>query len=282
MDNREKRASISGHILNRFTHLFDFCLCTRTHRATAYRTHPGYRSFNSHQKVPPNAKLFKEIISDSHLLLLLFFSCHRNTTSRPVAVARNEDRTRRCSQPLAASLSGLRGPSISRRSPDKLARPFRVAELDVSLYFMSTSGSVLFSDKPYIRWVISPFVVLTMIILPICSTKWTPESVILMASIELLGIAFLIGLWSSGAIQNYSLRFVTALVLAFYLYYFIHEWFFSGHSFVWNQPRGESSPKNSLLAMFIIGLPCLWFTIFGRFTFRSTTHNLDNVSKTDE
>ena len=55
-------------------------------------------------------------------------------------------RTRRCSQPLAASLLGLRGPSTSRRSPDKFGCPFRVAELDVRLlYKMNTLHTLVLS-----------------------------------------------------------------------------------------------------------------------------------------
>ena len=52
-------------------------------------------------------------------------------TKQDYITVTNQCLTRRCSQPLAASQLGLRGPTTSRRSPDKLGCPIGVAELDV-------------------------------------------------------------------------------------------------------------------------------------------------------
>jgi hypothetical protein len=32
--------------------------------------------------------------------------------------------------------------------------------------------------------------------------------------------------------------------------------------------RAESSPRNAILGFIVIGLPCMWYTIFGRFTLK--------------
>lgn len=64
-------------------------------------------------------------------------------------------------------------------------------------------------------------------------------------------------------------RVVTGAIFGAYLAYAVHEWFFTDHTFRWKESRSTSSPRNALLGLILIGGPCLWFTIRGRWTRRA-------------
>ena len=49
---------------------------------------------------------------------------------------------------------------------------------------------------------------------------------------------------------------------------YIYEFFFSDTPFRLAKSRSEASPRNALLGFMIIGLPSLWYAVFGRFTCR--------------
>jgi hypothetical protein len=44
--------------------------------------------------------------------------------------------------------------------------------------------------------------------------------------------------------------------------YAIHEWFFTDHRFRLG-PRSEASPRNSLLGLLMVGVPCLIYALRG-------------------
>jgi len=131
---------------------------------------------------------------------------------------------------------------------------------------MNSFGSTLFNASPFIRWTISPFVFLTMVVLPLTIPSFTPKAVLSMTVLELIGMFLLLSMWTKGKIQKIAFRIVTGFVVIVYASYLIYEFFYSGHSLNDTGSSSEASPKNSLLGFIIIGLPCLWFTIFGRFT----------------
>ncbi len=71
---------------------------------------------------------------------------------------------------------------------------------------------------------------------------------------------------------RWAIRIVTGLIFTGYLCYLIYEWGFDTEKGLGlGSRRSEATPINSLLGFLIIGLPCLWFTVLGRFTLRAET-----------
>lgn len=141
---------------------------------------------------------------------------------------------------------------------------------------MKSLGDILFSASPFVRWALSPFLILAMVVLPLCNSAWTPQAVVIVLGLELISLSLLLGFWTTGKFQSYCFRFVTAVVFISYCSYFIHEFFFTNHPFILNQHRSESSPRNALLGLIVIGLPSLWFTLWGRFTLHPKTDILED------
>jgi hypothetical protein len=66
---------------------------------------------------------------------------------------------------------------------------------------------------------------------------------------------------------TWSIRVVTGLVFAAYSAYVAHEWLFDFDGDIGiGSRRSEANPNNALAGFIVIGLPSLWYTIFGRFT----------------
>jgi NADH:ubiquinone oxidoreductase subunit 5 (subunit L)/multisubunit Na+/H+ antiporter MnhA subunit len=61
---------------------------------------------------------------------------------------------------------------------------------------------------------------------------------------------------------------VGGVVFLAYSAYLINEFFFADNSFQAVESRAKESPRNALLGIIFIGLPSLWFALFGRFTLR--------------
>lgn len=101
---------------------------------------------------------------------------------------------------------------------------------------------------------------------PLLLEDWTPTKVIVAAG------------WSAGCVLAvpaiydarrfwWAARALTAIIFACYLSYLISEALLSGASFTPTR-RSEASAYNSVIGFVVIGLPALWYTLFGRFTLR--------------
>ncbi len=128
---------------------------------------------------------------------------------------------------------------------------------------------------------LSPFVLLFAILMPFLVEKWSLIAIVIMAGMELACVSLLMGFWLSAKVSRWAFRVLTGLVFLAYSVYLIYEFFFSKSSFRLIGSRGEDSPRNALLGFIFIGLPCLWYTLFGRFTLRPSLQELD-ISKSDD
>jgi hypothetical protein len=63
-------------------------------------------------------------------------------------------------------------------------------------------------------------------------------------------------------------RIITGTVFLVYLAYLISEWVWDAQDLGIGKPRSSATPLNATLGFLIIGLPCLWWTLFGRFSLR--------------
>lgn len=139
---------------------------------------------------------------------------------------------------------------------------------------MSNFGQVLFSGSPLIRWTLIPVLFLCIVIFGFMTFasaldyKVTPALISLALTLGCISMSIALIFPNCG----WAVRIVTGLVFAAYLTYLIYEWVFDiENGLGLGSRRGESNPINSLMGFVIIGLPCLWFTIFGRFTIRPET-----------
>src|SRR5262245_8205370 len=120
----------------------------------------------------------------------------------------------------------------------------------------------------FIRWALTPFVLIFAILMPLRIENWTPARAVLMLGMELLCLALLAGFWLPARLGHWAFRSVAALVFLAYSGYAIHEFFFTDARFTLSGRRSEASPFNALLGFLIIGLPSPLFALRGRFTLR--------------
>ena len=134
---------------------------------------------------------------------------------------------------------------------------------------MSNFGETLFGGSRFIRWSLSSFVLLFAAIMPLLIEKWTPIGIVIMVGTEFMCIALLAGFWLPARFGRWAFRGLASMVFISYSVYLIHEFFFTDTPFRVFESRGEASPRNALLGFIIIGLPSLWYALFGRFSLRA-------------
>ncbi len=131
---------------------------------------------------------------------------------------------------------------------------------------MSVYGDVLFGGSRFVKWALSPFLLLTLVALPFCNSEWTLQSTLMISALELPGLLILIGLWTQKSTSIVLFRIVTFIIFLFCLWYFIDQTFLTGKPFIISTRRSDSNPWNSLMALIFIGGPCFMFSALGRFT----------------
>jgi hypothetical protein len=134
---------------------------------------------------------------------------------------------------------------------------------------MSAFGQTLFGGSVFIRWALSPFVVLFAILLPVFAQKSKWEQVLVIGALEFLCVALLAGFWLPARFGRLAFRCVAGAVFAAYSAYVVSTFAFPHTHFDLLEDSGKTSPRNALLGFVVIGLPGLWYALFGRFTWRS-------------
>jgi len=131
---------------------------------------------------------------------------------------------------------------------------------------MSQFGQTLFGGGRLMRLILTVAVLLFAALMPLAVDGWTLKRGLVMAALELMCAALVAGFWLPPQWRHRACRLLTALVFLAYAAYLIDELFFSSRPFhFWGHHRG-ASPFKALMGFICIGLPCLWHTLFGRFT----------------
>ncbi len=133
---------------------------------------------------------------------------------------------------------------------------------------MSQFGRTLFKGGGFIRWTLSPFILLFAVLMPLCVDEWTSTRVLFMAGVELICFLFLAGFWLPSRLGNWAFRLFAGLVALAYAAYFVYEFYFSNKALTVTGSRGDDSPFNALLGLLVIGVPSFLFAVLGRFTLR--------------
>jgi hypothetical protein len=131
---------------------------------------------------------------------------------------------------------------------------------------MNTFGQTLFGGGRFVRWTLTPFVLIFAVVMPLAIEDWTLARVGLMAGLELMCLTLLAGFWLPARVGHWAFRGLAVMVFLAYTAYFVHEFFFTGRPFTISGSRGGASPFNALLGLLIIGVPSLMYAVLGRFT----------------
>lgn len=135
---------------------------------------------------------------------------------------------------------------------------------------MSQFGKTLFSGSRFIFWSLAPFLVLFAVVMPLSITEWNVTRVILITVMDAAALLLVIGLYNTKRIW-WALRGVTAIVFFGYLAMLIDE-FIHGDTTVKGLLRGDS-PLEVIKTFIGVGIPCLLYTLLGRFSRREVTKN---------
>nr|AIA11614.1 Unknown Function [uncultured bacterium] len=134
---------------------------------------------------------------------------------------------------------------------------------------MSRFGKTLFGGSRFIFWSLAPILIFCAAVLPLLVTRWTAATFFWVTLIESLLVSLTLGLFNPRRFR-WALRCATGIVFGAFLAYAVDEIFLSGKSLeAGSGNRAEVSPRNAIMGLLIIGLPCLWYTLFGRFSLRN-------------
>lgn len=131
---------------------------------------------------------------------------------------------------------------------------------------MSKFGQTLFGGGGFIRWALSPFVLLFAVLMPLLIEEWTLGRAVLMVGMELMCFCLLAGFWLPPRVGFWAFRFLAGMVAVAYAAYLVHEFFFTDKSFTVSGRRSDASPFSALLGFLFIGVPSLLFAVLGRFS----------------
>jgi hypothetical protein len=133
---------------------------------------------------------------------------------------------------------------------------------------MTTFGRTLFGGSRFIFWCVGPLVLLCGLGCAICapfalaSKDWKAGTALVLLGV--CGICLFLGLLNRKRFL-WAARVVTGIIALCYVLYFVETFFFEKQALAPPQKRSEATPWNAIMGFIVIGLPCIWFTIRGRF-----------------
>ena len=123
---------------------------------------------------------------------------------------------------------------------------------------MSAFGQTLFSGSRFIRWALSPFILIFAVFMPLLLEDWNATRIVLMVGMELACIALLAGFWLPQRWGIRAFRVLAGLVFLAYAAYVIDAVVLT-----------KTTPQyQALIGFLIVGVASLWFALKGRFSLR--------------
>lgn len=123
---------------------------------------------------------------------------------------------------------------------------------------MSQFGRTLFGASGFVRWTLSPLMLIFAVFMLLLVDGWTPSRIALMAGMELACLCLLAGFWLPRRFGAWAFRVLAGLVFFAYAYYVVHQFFLTNAS--------SRSGLLSLMGFLIIGVPSFWYAWKGRFS----------------
>ncbi len=114
-------------------------------------------------------------------------------------------------------------------------------------------------------WCTAPFLVATMVLVPIVAHPLATTGWFVLGALELLGVFVLLGLWNTERFR-WCWRVVGGIVAGGYLAYLVAtiaegQWFGDGR-------RSSATAFNALLGLILFGYPGFMYAVFGRLPWR--------------
>ena len=123
--------------------------------------------------------------------------------------------------------------------------------------------------SPFMRWCLSPvlLIVSAVFTIPLRDSMEAGDSfaVIVTSLLIILCVSGLLALWGVPFVG----RIASGIIALVFGWYLVDQCFinFNGDWGI-GKKRSETTPINSICGFLVFGLPCLIYTVFGRFTFR--------------
>ena len=142
-----------------------------------------------------------------------------------------------------------------------------------------------FSRGPsrFVKWTLSPFLLLFPVLMAFqsieCWNAGRTTGLVLCVGISAICIFGLLAMWG----VRHAGRLVPGGLALLYVGYIAEECFvrFDGN-WGWGRGRSADTPLNSIIGFLVIGLPCLLYTILGRFTLRPPVETDDELEDAEE
>lgn len=131
---------------------------------------------------------------------------------------------------------------------------------------MSRFGQTLFGRSGFIRWTLTPIVLLFAVFMPLSIEAWTLVRVVLMAVMEMMCLCLLAGFWLPERMGHRAFRLLAGMVALCYVGYCTDQFFFSDEPVDTDAPRRRPSPLSALVGFLVIGYPCLRYALTGSFS----------------
>lgn len=133
---------------------------------------------------------------------------------------------------------------------------------------MSAFGQGLFGGSRFIFWCLGPLCLLCgvgcLIGAPFAFASKDLKAAIALTLLGTLGVCFFLALLNIKKFL-WAARVATGIVTLFYALYFVDTYFVEKQELTPSTRRSAATPWNAIMGFLVIGAPCLWFTIRGRF-----------------
>ncbi|HWC99824.1 MAG TPA: hypothetical protein VG456_23850 [Candidatus Sulfopaludibacter sp.] len=136
------------------------------------------------------------------------------------------------------------------------------------------TADVLFGGSRFLFCLLTPVLLLFIVLTALFHPQWSFGSVTIIGGLDVLAVLMILALYNPKRF-HWAGRVATSLVFLAFLVYLIDE-IASGHSWHFG-PRSEPSPVNALMGLLIIGVPCLRYTVLGRFGKKKEVHSEDTT-----
>jgi L-asparagine transporter-like permease len=137
---------------------------------------------------------------------------------------------------------------------------------------MSLFGRTQFSGNRFTFWALAPFLIMFAVAMPLSITQWSVARVILIISLDLCAVLLTIGLYDTTRFW-WALRGVTAIVFLAYLAYLIDALVHWKTSISLKSILAGDAPWGAIRGFMGIGIPCLLFSVLGRFSRHESSEN---------
>lgn len=141
---------------------------------------------------------------------------------------------------------------------------------------MNYFGRTLFGGSRFIFWCVGPLVLLCglgfVIGAPFAFAlkDWKAGTALLLLGI--CGICLYLALLNPKRFL-WAARVVTGIVALCYVLYFAETYFVEKQEMTPSRKKSEATPWNAIMGFILIALPCIWFTVRGRFRNEEETSN---------